>query len=173
MNAWDTLFWGHFAALPKILDMPISENETIKKINCGLDTSMFNVAYGSLTADQHTLDQEIENVISYFNGQHFAWWIPNSNDHPQCVKRMQEYGFVRETNEIAMRCDLCKTGHYVPKTNLSVQPIHDASTLQDFISILEPYYDPKARSFFERIPLEALVESKKSYMLDTLITHLS
>lgn len=160
MNAWENVLWGHFAALPKILESPVCENGIIKTINCGLNTSMFNIAYGCLSSEQNSLETEIDRVISYFSGQQFAWWVPNSNEHSQFIKRLEEFGFVRETDEIAMQCDLTKTAQYVPKTKLSVQPVQDRSTLQDFISILEPY-DPKARSFFEGIPFDLLAQSNE------------
>ena len=38
---------GHFAFLPKLLGFDIREINGVTLINCGLKSSMFNIAYGS------------------------------------------------------------------------------------------------------------------------------
>jgi ribosomal protein S18 acetylase RimI-like enzyme len=167
MKAFEQMLGGHFQSLHSMLGLPVSEKDGIKILNSGLGTSMFNIVYGCFNTQTNVWDLEIQNVIAEFKGQPFAWWVPNSNANSELIARLKKAEFVVETDEVAMKCDLCCTPQYVPKTDLLIQPIPDVSTLQDFISIIEPY-DSKARSFFGKIPVNLLAKSNETLFVGSI-----
>lgn len=147
---------GHFAYLPKILGFDVRQINGITAINCGLKTSMFNIAYG-LSNDFNSV---IKKIIKFYKGQSFAWWIPPSQHNSDASKIFIENGFVIETTEHAMICDLRNPIHFVPKTGLIIKVVTIASLLKDFISVLEPY-DPCVSLFYERMNDELLNKNEK------------
>jgi ribosomal protein S18 acetylase RimI-like enzyme len=160
MKPFEKMLGDHFQSLHRMVGFPVSEKDGVKIINSGLGTSMFNIIYGCFNSPENVWDLEIQNVIAEFKGQPVAWWIPNSNAHSKFIENLKKVGFVVETDEVAMQCDLSDIQQYVPKTALIIRSINDVATLEDFISILAPY-DSKARSFFEKIPVDLLAKSKE------------
>jgi hypothetical protein len=80
----------HFAFLPRKLSFEVYEINSVTVINCGLQTSMFNIAYGSPKA----FDLSIHEIKQEFRGQPFAWWIPQSQYNPQMTQALVANGFI-------------------------------------------------------------------------------
>lgn len=147
---------GHFAYLPKNLGFDVHEINGVTVINCGLETSMFNIAYGSPKA----FDASIHEIKQAFRGQPFAWWIPQTQHNPQVTQALVANGFVSETVEHAMICDLSNLTHLVQKTGLVIKQVTNIALLQDFISVLEPY-DSHVSDFYGRMNDELLNANEK------------
>lgn len=148
--------YGHFVYLPKYLGFDVYETNGVTIINCGLKTSMFNIVYGSPKDTPSGIDQ----IKRRYNGQPFAWWIPPSAHHPNTTKALLENGFVIETIEHAMICDLNNVRSFQQKTELLMTQVINSSILQDFISVLE-LYDPHIFTFYGRMNDESLQANEK------------
>lgn len=147
---------GHFAYLPKNLGFDVHEISGVAVINCNLETSMFNIAYGSPKA----FDFSIYEIKQAFRGQPFAWWIPQTQYNSQVTQALVANGFISETVEHAMICDLSNVTHLVQKTGLVIQQVTNSVLLQDFISVLESY-DSHVSAFYGRMNDELLLAAEK------------
>ncbi len=140
---------GHFLCLPTILGFPVCDQHEVKVINCGLNTSMFNIVFGAPLQTENSFDV-IADIKAVFKGQPFAWWVPPSDYTGSLSALLEEAGMIMETREHAMICDLAIVTPESLQTPLIVRKVVTRLQLQDFISILEPY-DPMARTFYEKL----------------------
>lgn len=147
---------GHFEYFPKSLGFDVSEINGVAVINCGLKTSMFNIAYGAPNDFTTAIDQ----IKQAYKGQPFAWWIPPSEHNSSLTKALIEKGFVVETVEHAMICDIKDSISFEQKTDLMIKLVTKTSLLQDFISVLEPY-DPHVSAFYGRMNEALLNRNEK------------
>lgn len=149
---------AHFAFLPRNLGFDVVESYRVMVINCGLETSMFNIAYGiPKDLDVPNLIQEIKQA---FSEQPFAWWIPPSQHNPKLTRALLENGFIIETVEHAMICDLSGNFPHEQKTDLRIKQVIDRSLLEDFTKVLEPY-DFAVRRFYEKMSTELFQSDEK------------
>ena len=65
-NKIEELTLSHFRCLPELLGFKTQKLDDLSIINCGLGSSMFNVAFGGG-------DVKVDQVIKLFKGQPFAW----------------------------------------------------------------------------------------------------
>lgn len=147
---------GHFSYLPKKLGFDIHEINGVTIINCGLKTSMFNIVYGAPQCVISGIDQ----IKRRYKGQPFAWWIPPSAHNPNTTQALLENGFIIETIEHAMICDLNNARSFEKKTDLMIKQVTNKLMLADFISILKPY-DPHISTFYELMNDELLQANEK------------
>ncbi len=152
----------HFMYQPKILGYPIDVIDGVTVINCALGTSMFNIAYGAPSLDG--LNGVIVKIKNAFGGQPFAWWIPPSERHPMISYTMVEHGFQKDVTAHAMICDVSNTLIGTTPMNLSVKPVTDTLTLNDFLGILRSY-DALAIPFFQNIDVNALFKEKEKLFI--------
>lgn len=158
MRAIEKNHLAHFAFLPKVLGFDVAEINGVTVINCGLGTSMFNIAYGAPKPFKGR--ESVEDIKQAFGREPFAWWIPPSSSHPDMTKALLENGLVIETIEHAMMCVLDKVSPREQKTDLRIQHVTDKDILEDFIRVLDPY-DPAARGFYERVGRELFHSEEK------------
>jgi ribosomal protein S18 acetylase RimI-like enzyme/predicted nucleotidyltransferase len=147
---------NHFAYLPKNLGFDVCELGGVTVVNCGLQTSMFNITYGAPS----DCDLAIDQIKQAYKGEPFAWWIPPSEHNPRTTKALVENGFIIETIEHAMICHLNNVASFAQKTDLMIRQVTKSSMLEDFISILEPY-DHHASAFYGRMNDELLQGDEK------------
>lgn len=145
----------HFMFLPKNLGFDVCIINQVSIINCGLNSSMFNIAYG---AGEH-----ISNIKKAFKGQSFAWWIPPSQHDYNLTQNLLKNDFILQTVEHAMMCDLININSLERKTDLIIKQVVDNALLQDFIILLE-YYDKSVRSFYEKLLDQHLQLQEKLYI---------
>lgn len=138
----------HFLYLPKRLGFSVYDLDGIAIINCGLTTSMFNIAYGAPKGGDY--QDVITNVIDTFKSQPFAWWIPDGQCNDQLTECLLAKGLKIETTEHAMICDLQSIQIEKPKTAMVIKRILDKNQLSDFMAILEPY-DKHVTDFYMRM----------------------
>lgn len=142
---------GHFAYLPKNLGFDVHEMNGVTVINCALKTSMFNIAYGA----PQDVNSGIDQIKQIYKGKPFAWWIPQSEHSMGLTKALIESGFMIETIEHAMICDLINVSSFEQKTDLMIRQVTNKLMLADFVSVLEPY-DSYISAFYERMNDESL-----------------
>ena len=147
---------GHFVYLPKNLGFDVHEMNGLTIINCGLKTSMFNIVYGTPKDTAAGIDQ----IKKSYKGQPFAWWIPPSAHNPNTTKVLSENGFIIETIEHAMICDLNHHARFEQKTDLRITQVTSKLMLADFISVLQPY-DPDISAFYGLMNDELLFAAEK------------
>ena len=138
----------HFTFLPKNLGFDVREISGVTTINCGLQTSMFNIAYGS----PKELDA-IHEIKQAFVNRPFAWWIPPSVHNPEVTKALLTDGFIIENVEHAMICELSDIKSFTSKTDLKITYVINNFLLQDFISVLESY-DPHVQELYGKVTNE-------------------
>jgi GNAT superfamily N-acetyltransferase len=154
---------GHFMCLPKAAGFSVITDGALTIINCGLGSSMFNIAYGGFDSAGTDFDRKVRNVIDTFNGQPFAWWVPPSAHSPELTQKLLSCGFAVEAAEHAMLCDLNDFERSGPKTDLIIEHVISPSQIEHFISVLEPY-DVTVRSFYEKLTLYMLNGEEKLYV---------
>ncbi|WPX97890.1 GNAT family N-acetyltransferase [Candidatus Fokinia crypta] len=147
---------GHFAYLPKMLGFDVHQADGVTVINCGLGTSMFNIAYGAPNDCTTAIDQ----IKQKYKEQPFAWWIQPSKHNQSTTKALIQKGFIIEAIEHAMICDLSSVVSFVQKTDLVIKVVTQISLLQDFMSVLESY-DPHISAFYGRMNDELLDADEK------------
>lgn len=152
---------GHFVFFPKILGFSAYEQQGLQFVDCGLNTSMFNIVFGVPELD---ISNTIDTVKANFKGQPFAWWIPPSGDTRALGTLLEEAGLVMETREHAMICDLEECAIETLKTDLQCQPVLTYAALQDFIHILEPY-DSMVRLFYEKLTEPLLATAQEQFFV--------
>ena len=145
---------GHFTFLPQTLGFKVYPWAGVSITYAGLGTSLFNIAYGS-PADGagDSLKSIIHQVKDAFEGQPFAWWLPPGQQRPELTEALREEGFVVESLEQALVCDLRECPPPLPQTDLRIQPVNTAILRDDFIRVLVPY-DASARPFYSRMGRE-------------------
>lgn len=154
---------GHFMYLPKAAGFSLITDGALTIINCGLGSSMFNIAYGRLECESADFDQKIQNIIDVFNRQPFAWWVPPSARSPELTQKLLALDFAVEAAEHAMLCDLNDFECSGRETDLIIEHVTSPSQLEHFISVLEPY-DVTARLFYERLTPPMLSGQEKLYV---------
>ena len=154
---------GHFKYLPEKLGFTTSQYQGLHIINCGLGSSMFNIVFGSLQSEPETWPNEIQNVIHQFREQPFTWWILPSQYLPDFSCCLKEEGFIQETREHAMLCNLEFFEPQLLQTKLVVRQVLNLNDLLDFISVLEPY-DKMARCFYEKLSVDILNSKEKLFI---------
>lgn len=151
---------GHFTYLPKKLQFTLKKIDELTLIYCGLGSSMFNIVFGEL---KESTFEKVMNIIDVFRGQPFAWWIPPSKKNPHLVNILLEIGFVKESHEEAMICDLKKFHGFNCLSDLSIEQVKNNSLLDDFISILE-HYDSSAKIFYHQLTGDFETFSEKLFV---------
>ena len=152
---------GHFAFLPKLLGFDIREINGVTVINCGLKSSMFNIAYGS-PKSLKILDS-INGIKKVFAGQPFAWWVPPT-DHNQAVTEiLLRSGLEIGTTEHAMISNLKANIIREKKADLKITPVTDKLLLSDFLKVLE-VYDSCVNEFYNRIDKKLLNTDEKLFV---------
>lgn len=152
--------FGHFKYLPKLAGFSVNQNTVPMIINCDLGSSMFNIACGVLDGE-HELDQKIQHVISEFNGQPFAWWMPSSAQSGVLHQKLLEQGLIIETTEYAMICDL--NDFEGEATGLEFKQVETVMQREHFIQVLEPY-DAAARLFYEKLTMPMLQNQENLFV---------
>jgi len=163
---------GHFVYLPKELNFDVSKVHGVFLINCGLETSMFNIAYGLPEYYAGDFSWAVLAIKKEFLGQPFAWWVPSSNHNKSFTKTLLENGFIIETAEHAMICDLNDAVCCSPQTNMYVQHVTNRDLLKDFIDVLG-VYDKKVVSFYGQMPDDLFLSNEKlvvGYVNDKPVT---
>lgn len=152
---------GHFVFCPKKLGFDVYDMHGVKVINCGLQSSMFNIAYGA--PQDPRISQCIQDIKQTFKGQPFAWWVPPSQHNPDVTKGLLENGLIVEAMEQAMIYTVSGDTRLAQKTHLSIKPAIDQTVLQDFIRVLDPY-DPVAQKFYQRMSRDLLQSQEKLFV---------
>ncbi|MGL9717824.1 MAG: GNAT family N-acetyltransferase [Wolbachia sp.] len=145
--------FGHFKYLPEAAGFSIKTDWTLTIINCGLGSSMFNIVCGDCDTEK------VQSIIDEFKGQPFAWWIVESK---ALSKKLLEHGFITETEERAMLCDLT---NFKSSDNqfIRIEQVLSRDQLEHFIKVLETY-DTMARSFYEKLTEPLLNRQEKLFV---------
>ncbi len=149
---------GHFKYLPRLLNCEVKLAHGATIINSGLNTSMFNIV-----CEADLKEESIEDVIAEFKGQNFAFWLGPSSRPLNLAQILKEFGFVSETTEHAMMCDLSFLQGSSFAEELEIKLVDDERLLQDFISVLEPY-DTSVRAFYERLTDLSISEKEQLFV---------
>lgn len=152
---------GHFVYLPKLLGFDILNLDGVTIINCGLKSSMFNIAYGSPRSVK-ILDS-IEKIKKAFAGKPFAWWIPPNDYKQEFTETLLQSGFEIETTEHAMICNAADNTIHEKTTDLKITPVTDNIVMSDFLKVLE-VYDSCVNEFYNRINRKFLNKDEKLFV---------
>ena len=152
----EELTLAHFKYFPEILGFKTNKLQSLEIINCGLGSSMFNIAFGRT-------DLEIQNIINNFNSQAFAWWIPPSAQSPSITKSLKQSGFIIEADEEIMLCELESVEINYQENNLQIQQALTKENLKDFISVISPY-DKTAEQFYHKLDTSDLNKKEKLFI---------
>lgn len=150
---------GHFIYLPKKLGFDVKDINGVTSVNCSVKTSMFNIVYG---ASKNCVDI-IAQIKKIYKGKPFAWWIPQSQHNPNMTKALLENGFIIETIEHAMICNLSHVNNFKQKTDLVIRQVTNIRMLADFMSVLE-LYDPCVSTFYENVN-DALLQENETLVV--------
>lgn len=142
---------GHFEYLPRILKFPIMHHQELSVIHCGLGSSMFNIVFGGIKAPTK---EKVDTVIRLFKQQPFAWWIPPTQTNIGLKETLLDLGFIKESEEHAMLCDLQTYSPLPLTTNLNIRQVTNRKALDDFISILS-VYDSTANTFYQALEAQS------------------
>ena len=112
---------------------------------------MFNIVCETKFIESE-IDEQIEGVIQAYKGQPFAWWLGPTASPKGLSAKLVERGFVFETTELAMICDLTTFDFSKKESSLDIKRVQLPEDLENFIQVLEPY-DLSARPFYERLSL--------------------
>jgi hypothetical protein len=148
--------FGHFKYLPEAAGFSVKTDQALTIINCGLGSSMFNIVCG----DYHA--EKVQGVIDEFKDQPFAWWISPSIESKALSRKLLEHGFITETEERAMLCDLT---NFESRNNqlIRIEQVLNRDQLEHFIKVLETY-DATARSFYEKLTGPLLNQQEKLFV---------
>lgn len=152
---------GHFRFLPEQLGFDVYELNGTTIINCGLTTSMFNIAYG--TPKTLVVPESIDAVKNAFGGKPFAWWFPSSDHNQQMTDTLLKEGLQIETTEHAMICHLEEYAHQANPSGLKILPVLDQTLMHDFIKVIE-VYDANVNDFYQRVNAELLRRNEKLFV---------
>ncbi len=152
---------GHFRFLPEQLGFDVYELNGTTIINCGLTTSMFNIAYG--TPKTLVVPESIHAVKNAFGGKPFAWWFPSEGHNQQMNDGLLKEGLQIETTEHAMICHL--ENHHQPQnqSGLEIIPVTNQALMFDFIKVIE-VYDANVNDFYERVGAQLLRKNEKLFV---------
>lgn len=154
----------HFEYFPTVLGFDVFQQNKIHVVNCGLQSSMFNIVYGALDDTAEKWDHGVLKIIELFKGQPFAWWIPPSLGNHQFSKCLESHGFFREAEEHAMICDLSQLNLDHGQSDLTINLATNHKTLRDFVSLLVPY-DPAAEAFYTKVQENQLKNVKEKFFV--------
>lgn len=145
--------FGHFRYLPEAAGFNVKTDQNLTIINCGLGSSMFNIVCGNCYTEK------VQNIVNEFEGQPFAWWIIESKI---LSRKLLEHGFITETEERAMLCDLT---NFESSANqlIKIDQVLNRDRLEHFIKVLETY-DTTARSFYEKLTEPLLNQQEKLFV---------
>ena len=130
--------FSKFTYMPEILGYKIKEDNSVRIIDCQLNTSMFNIACNTKFAE-HDLDDKIRYVINQYNGSPFAWWVGPTDSPNNLQDRILKAGLEKETDEYAMFCDLSNFQEFELDENISVKHVKTRQELLDFIETISLY----------------------------------
>lgn len=153
---------GHFKYLPQLLGFSVKKMLGSTIINCG-HSSMFNIVCDSNFAEEEA-DEIIKQIIKEFDNLPFAWWFSPLTNPANLEKILIAYGFIVETTEYAMICDL---EHFVPYTkktpDFNIKMVSTFSDVEDFISVLSEY-DDNAKAFYSKLTDPVLSLQEKLFV---------
>jgi hypothetical protein len=151
---------GHFKFLPEKSGVDIFKINNVEIINCGLNSTKFNIAFG-LPSHKNFLDS-IKEIKQIFEYKPFSWWFDYNNEFH---KMMLENGFSNVIEECEMICDLSKKTHnsLQAQTNLVIKQVLCNETLEDFINIME-INNKCARKFYKKFTLKDLQLKEKFFV---------
>ncbi|WCR58001.1 GNAT family N-acetyltransferase [Wolbachia endosymbiont of Ctenocephalides felis wCfeJ] len=151
--------FGHFKYLPQAAGFRVKVDHTLTIINCGLGSSMFNIVCGDYRTG---LEEKVQSVMDEFRGQPFAWWISPSTKSKALSRKLLEYGFITETEEHAMLCDLTS---FESSNNqlIRIGQVLNRDQLEHFIRVIE-IYDETARNFYEKLTEPLLNQQEKLFI---------
>ena len=158
--------FGHFIYLPKKIKFHITEKKDVTIVNCSLNSSMFNIVCKSniQETDFEIIKKYILEIIEKFKGQPFAWWLGPSTTPKNLKQVLQDLGFIQETTEYAMICNLNQFTHKKDiNSNLDIRLAQINNDLNDFISVVE-LHNPKSRSFFEKVTNLDTIDKQKFFI---------
>lgn len=143
----------HFRYLPEAAGFNVKTDQNLTIINCGLGSSMFNIVCGNCYTEK------VQNIVNEFEGQPFAWWMIESKI---LSRKLLEHGFITETEERAMLCDLT---NFESSANqlIKIDQVLNRDRLEHFIKVLETY-DTTARSFYEKLTEPLLNQQEKLFV---------
>ena len=154
---------GHFKFLPEKLGLSVVSTHGTTIINCGLGSSMFNICYDSLDSDENTWSLYAQNIVSHFNGQPFAWWVPESKRSLKLSHFLESVGFIKETIEHAMVLELSAYHLTAPTTKLEIKQVATPANIEDFVSIISTY-DQTACRFYRKLKNYDLTKEEKLFV---------
>lgn len=152
---------GHFTYLPKLLGFDIREINGVTVINCGLKSSMFNIAYGSPKSLK--ISDSIQEIKKSFAGRPFAWWVPPTDYKKDVTELLLQFGLEVETTEHAMICNAAANILNEKKTDLKITPVTDNLLLKSFLKVLE-VYDSCVNEFYNKIDRKFLNKDEKLFV---------
>ena len=152
---------GHFSYLPELLGFDVRKIYGVTVINCGLKSSMFNIAYGSPRSLK--LSDSIEEIKKAFAGKPFAWWVPPTDYKNNITEHLIQSGLEVETTEHAMVWKTATNVLQERKTDLKITHVTDNLLLSDFIKVLE-VYDSCVNKFYKRIDRNFLSKDEKLFV---------
>lgn len=156
--------YRHFKYLPELAGLSIKKYDSITIINCMLKSSMFNVVYGAPDSKNSDNDQKIIDVKNQFCEQDFAWWIGPSAQSIIFKQKLLAHGFIVETNEYVMLCDLDAFNvQDFSSSQLYIEQVSNKKQCDDFANIIS-IYDSEARVFYDDIALSELQKQEKLFV---------
>jgi ribosomal protein S18 acetylase RimI-like enzyme len=153
---------AHFMFLPQKFGFDIHNIHGVTVINCGLKTSMFNIAYGA-PSDEFKTANFVQKMTQAFDKQAFAWWIPHSQHNDIFTRTLLNNGLKIETIEHAMICDLNNITNFSQQTNLLIESVQSKSTLDDFVSVIK-VYDSSVEEFYKNMHNEFFLSQEKLFV---------
>lgn len=141
--------FSKFSYLPQKLGFSVVSKYGTQLINCGFGSSMFNIVC-DIKLDQQSASAVIKNIIKDFNGRPFACWLGPSHTPKDIGTFLNAFGFVQETTEKAMICDLTQFKFDPMKTALVIKEAITPQEIFDFAEVLRPY-DVEAPIFYQKV----------------------
>ncbi|NRB10118.1 MAG: GNAT family N-acetyltransferase [Rickettsiaceae bacterium] len=144
----EKILYGKFLYLAKILDYDVKEDPVNCRINCGYNTSMFNIVCNT-KFDTGNYKQQVDETIEYYKDQPFAWWLGASSKPQELGKYLQKIGLEKETDEYAMMYEIGENQQLldIKYGKQKIFQVTNIKQLKDFSSILAKY-DEAANSFY-------------------------
>lgn len=157
--------FGHFEYLPSLLGFSVRKDKAITVINCGLGTSMFNIVCNTcLPQAIHHVEGCIQDVVEEFDRQPFAWWLGPSSQPLHLGEKLLDYGFVKETTEHAMICELDRVQLFGGNaTAIPIVQVKTHNDLQSFVSVLSRY-DVSVRPFYAKLTDPSVSTQEKLFV---------
>lgn len=122
---------GKFKYLSLLIGMDISSDNDVTIINSELASDMFNIV-----CDTKNLFGLKFAVEKFRNSKlPFAYWIGFDDDHPECKKKLEEFGYVCDERESAMFAEINKLSRNKKCNDLKISIVDTEQKLVDFIAI--------------------------------------